>query len=81
MLNNSADCIDPSSQDYLQRLWSAQLDRPGIGIRDDFFESGGSSMQVIEMLMTVSNEFGKEIDFAEFLKEPCILKLSELLGR
>jgi len=37
-------------------------------------------MQVIEMLMTVANKFGKEIDYAEFFKEPCILKLSELLG-
>jgi acyl carrier protein len=70
------------SQDsaYLQQLWSAQLNRPGVDIEQDFFEAGGSSMQVIEMLMTVSTRFGKEIDFAEFFKEPCIRKLGELLG-
>jgi acyl carrier protein len=75
MLNIAAD-----GDDYLLQLWSTQLNRPGIGVRDDFFEAGGSSMQVIEMLMSVSNKYGKEIDYAEFFKEPCIRKLTELLG-
>lgn len=68
-----------SSSHYLIQLWSEQLNHPNVGVHDDFFEVGGSSMQVIEMLMTVSNKFGREIDFAEFFKEPCIRKLSELL--
>lgn len=70
---------DPSNSSYLRQLWSEQLNHPDIGVQDDFFEAGGSSMQVIEMLMTVANRFGKEIDFGEFFKEPCIRKLSELL--
>ena len=64
---------------YLLQLWSSQLDVPRLNVRDDFFEAGGSSMQVIEMLTTVSEEFGKEIDFAEFFSNPCIEKLSRLL--
>jgi acyl carrier protein len=68
-----------SNQEYLAELWRSQLNRPQIGIGDDFFEAGGSSMQVIEMLMTVSNKFGKEIDYSEFFQEPCIRRLSELL--
>lgn len=70
-----------STQDYLSQLWSAQLSRPRMSIQDDFFEAGGSSMQVIEMLMTVSNKFGREIDYVEFFEEPCIRKLTELLER
>jgi acyl carrier protein len=65
--------------EFLLELWGNQLRRPGIDIEADFFESGGSSMQVIEMLMTVSDKYGKDIDYAEFLKEPCIRRLSELL--
>jgi len=72
--------FESSGQAYLQQLWSSQLNLPRVDVNDDFFESGGSSMQVIEMLMTVSNKFGKEIDYAEFFKEPCIRKLNELLG-
>jgi acyl carrier protein len=68
-----------SDRSYLLNLWSAQLNRPDIGEQDDFFAAGGSSMQVIEMLMAVSNRYGREIDFAEFFKEPCVRRLSELL--
>jgi acyl carrier protein len=79
MDNDYGISMEASKQEYLEELWSAQLNHPHIGILDDFFEAGGSSMQVIEMLMTVSSKFGKEIDFAAFFKEPCIRKLSELL--
>jgi acyl carrier protein len=80
MEERTSNRTTPSNHEYLIQLWSEQLNRPQVGIRDDFFESGGTSMQVIEMLTTVSDKYGKEIDFAEFFKEPCILKLSELLG-
>jgi hypothetical protein len=70
-----------SRLDYLTHLWSTQLGRPDIGLSDDFFESGGSSMQLIEMLTTVSTQIGRDIDYAEFLKEPCIRKLDALLGQ
>jgi nonribosomal peptide synthetase DhbF len=72
--------MQTSNREYLVQLWSEQLNRPKVDVYDDFFEAGGSSMQVIEMLTTVSDKFGKEIDFVEFFKQPCILKLSELLG-
>ncbi len=70
---------ESSGREYLIQLWSTQLNRPGLGPQDDFFDAGGSSMQVIEMLMTVAEKFGREIDFAEFFKEPCIRRLGELL--
>jgi acyl carrier protein len=75
----AANGTGTSDKDYLRQLWSTELNRPDIGLSDDFFDAGGSSMQVIEMLMTVSERFGREVDFAEFFKNPCILKLSELL--
>lgn len=75
MLNDAND----GTNEYLLRLWSTKLDHPRLNVRDDFFEAGGSSMQVIEMLTTVAEKFGKEIDYAEFFKDPCIDKLSQLL--
>ena len=69
-----------AEHDYLVKLWSEQLNRPHIDLDVDFFEAGGSSMQVIEMLMTVTNKFGKDIDFAEFFTQPNILRLSQLLA-
>ena len=66
-------------REYLRELWRTQLGRPEISWREDFFAAGGSSMQVIEMLMTVTEHFGAQIDFAEFFKEPSIDRLSDLL--
>jgi hypothetical protein len=71
---------DFAEQDYLRQLWSEQLNVPQVEVNADFFAAGGSSMQVIEMLMTVSTHFCKEIDYEEFFKDPCIRKLGELLG-
>lgn len=70
---------DTATQEYLTQLWVSHLGRAGIGLRDDFFEAGGSSMQVIEMLMSVTGKFDRQIDYAEFFKEPTIHRLSELL--
>jgi acyl carrier protein len=80
MDDRSQGGTEASTQETLVQLWSTQLSRPNVGIHDDFFEAGGSSMQVIEMLMTISDKFGREIDYAEFFRDPCIRKLSELLA-
>lgn len=68
------------AHEYLLKLWSSQLNCPNLNMKDDFFEAGGSSMQVIEMLTTVAEKFGKEIDYAEFFKNPCVDQLSQLLN-
>ena len=80
MEQHSAPGGEAVRREFLQQLWSTQLNRPDVGFQDDFFEAGGSSMQVIEMLMTVADKFGREIDYGQFLQEPCIRKLDELLG-
>jgi hypothetical protein len=76
----SIDGAAPHATAYLLELWGAQLKRPGLGVRDDFFAAGGSSMQVIEMLVTVTTRFGKQIDYEQFFREPCVQTLSELLA-
>lgn len=65
--------------EQIRKLWSDLLERPQIGVLDDFFEAGGSSMQVIEMLSSVSKMFHKNIDHMAFFKEPSIRKLAELI--
>jgi acyl carrier protein len=75
------ECDSAINREYLTQLWSTHLNRTDIDPRDDFFAAGGSSMQVIEMLMTVADKFGREIDYEEFFKEPSISKLTELLER
>lgn len=70
---------DSATHAYLLQLWSTQLERPRLSVQDDFFEAGGSSMQVIEMLTTVAEKYGREIDYVEFFKNPCVDRLTQLL--
>lgn len=71
--------INGDVNEYLLQLWTSQLNCPRLNVRDDFFEAGGSSMQVIEMLTAVTERFGKDIDYAEFFKNPCVDNLSQLI--
>lgn len=79
---NKAALVDSTQNIYekLQALWCDLLERAEVGILDDFFQAGGTSMQVIEMLWTVSVMYGRSIDHMEFYKEPCIRRLVELLS-
>lgn len=74
-----AQDTDGDTNEFLLQLWSTQLNCPRLSVRDDFFEAGGSSMQVIEMLTTVAEKFGKEVDYAEFFTNPCVDNLTKLL--
>lgn len=56
--------IDGPNQEYLAQLWSTQLNWSHVGLAEDLFEAGRSSMQMIEMLISVSRKSGKEIDLA-----------------
>lgn len=76
----ATDSLDASAVTYLTGLWQSHLNRSEIGELDSFFDMGGSSMQVIEMLMVVAERYGRDIDYVEFFKEPCIRRLSELLA-
>lgn len=71
--------VNGEINNYLLNLWRTQLHCPDLNVRDDFFEAGGSSMQVIEMLTTVAERFSREIDFAGFFTNPCVDNLTQLL--
>lgn len=45
------------TEKQLARIWEDTLDLTGIGIDDDFFELGGDSISVLEMLTLVEQKF------------------------
>ena len=51
-----------STEHRLARIWSAMLGVDGVGIRDDFFELGGNSLQAIEVIAQVNELFDGNID-------------------
>ena len=74
----SNDQID-ITEAYLKDLWIKLLGVDIISTDDDFFALGGSSMQVIEMLLAVSEHCNKQIEFVAFFQNPTIANLIQLL--
>src|SRR5690606_2483537 len=63
----------------LYRIWRSILLRPDIGVGDDFFEAGGTSLSAIKMAHAVTEEFGRHLPVAEVVTRPTIEALAALL--
>ncbi|MEM9523102.1 MAG: acyl carrier protein [Pseudomonadota bacterium] len=47
-------------------------DNPGLGEKDDFFDSGISSLTVVNMQMEIENILNKKVETKELMKNPSI---------
>jgi thioesterase domain-containing protein len=58
-------------------LWQQLLGLPHVGIRDDFFALGGSSLLAMRMLYRIEQIFGKALLPVTLFKEPTIEHLAD----
>jgi thioesterase domain-containing protein/acyl carrier protein len=65
----------------LAAIWSAVLGRDRIGINQDFFAIGGSSVLAIETCVRIEQQTGIEVPLATFFESPTIESLASHLGR
>jgi len=75
--------IDPPRNDHERKLveiWRSLLDSPAIGIKDDFFDLGGTSLQTVSLIVEIEKAFGRSIPLSVILTEPTIEKLAVALG-
>jgi amino acid adenylation domain-containing protein len=56
------------TQEMLAEIWRPILKLPAVGIRDDFFASGGHSLVGIQMLSRVRATFGVDISLARLFE-------------
>ncbi|CAL9383898.1 Linear gramicidin synthase subunit B [Streptomyces sp. enrichment culture] len=60
----------------LYRIWRQVLVHPGIGITDDFFAVGGTSLSAIKVAHLIREEFGHDLPIREVLEHPTIERLA-----
>ena len=75
--------IDPPRNDHertLIEIWKSLLDTPSIGIKDDFFDLGGTSLQTVSLIIEIEKAFGRTIPLSVMLTERTIEKLAAALG-
>ncbi|MGQ4475118.1 non-ribosomal peptide synthetase [Streptomyces sp. SAS_276] len=63
----------------LYRIWQRILLHPDIGVSDNFFEIGGTSLSAIKMAHAVTETFGRRLPVGEVMTRPTIETLAALL--
>ncbi|MGW7548038.1 non-ribosomal peptide synthetase [Streptomyces sp. NPDC054770] len=63
----------------LYRIWQRVLLHPAIGVGDNFFDVGGTSLSAIKMAHEVTEAFGRRLPVAEVMVRPTIEALAALL--
>ena len=68
-----------ATEERLATLWRAMLGLDSIGVHDDFFELGGTSMEAMLLVSRVREALGVDLALASFFRATTIARLAELL--
>lgn len=67
------------TQKELSKIWSEILSKDKIGIKDDFFELGGDSLKVTQIISRVRDCFKIELNQVEIFENPTIENLASII--
>lgn len=65
----------------LANLWQDSLGISPIGLHDNFFDLGGSSLEATILITSISDEFHNRISLKDFYEKPTIKELGTLLEK
>ncbi len=66
-------------QEKLAAIWEEVLERPNIGIDDNFFEIGGHSLRATRIVSRIHKVLSAEITLQEFFVKPDIRTIAKLI--
>jgi acyl-coenzyme A synthetase/AMP-(fatty) acid ligase/acyl carrier protein len=58
-------------------IWQEVLERPGIGIRDNFFDLGGHSLLIPQIVFRLNKEFGVELPLRALFGSQTVMELAD----
>ncbi|PUA26609.1 MAG: hypothetical protein B0W54_22975 [Cellvibrio sp. 79] len=64
----------------LVQLWETALGRSPIGLNDDFFALGGSSLSLIRLLSLITNTFGVSLPLSTFFETPILRDIAAVIA-
>jgi amino acid adenylation domain-containing protein len=68
-----------SDERQLAELWCEVLRVDRVGVDDDFFDLGGTSLKAVELFSRVRKRFGIDLPLSTLLEAPTVRKLSSAL--
>ncbi|MEM9644379.1 MAG: amino acid adenylation domain-containing protein [Planctomycetota bacterium] len=81
LVARNGDFIEPRNEmeRKLADLWAQTLNLPDIGIHDDFFHLGGSSLLVTRVVSELADDFEVDLPVRDFFAHPTIAMLAKHL--
>lgn len=79
--DDRCDLIAPRTptEQVLTEIWASLLDRSDIGVGDDWFAIGGSSLAAVSLFGAISDRFGVDLPLNTLLAHPTIESLGRVL--
>jgi amino acid adenylation domain-containing protein len=68
-------------EEQIANIWCEVLRLDRVGTHDDFFDLGGHSLKVAEVLSRLRDIFGVDVPFAAFLAEPTVAGMAAVVVR
>jgi FkbH-like protein len=72
----------PPTSDHearLLELWKNLLATPGLGVEDDYFELGGTSLLAVQLFAEIATELGVDLPLTTILEAPTVRQLARRL--
>ncbi len=63
-------------EQQLVHIWETLLGKTPIGVRDNFFEIGGTSIKIVKLSRQISQALGKEVSVTTLFQYPAIRELA-----
>lgn len=79
--NSNKECETPKS-DYekmVLEIWEEVLQRKGISLNDNFFESGGNSLLLVKVFNLLIEKISVNLQVADLFSNPTIKKIANML--
>ena len=67
-------------QTVLMKIWQKVLGRPQVGINENFFEAGGTSLKAVQVLAMIKRELKQSLSIASIFECPTIALLAAKLS-
>ncbi|HEV2086975.1 MAG TPA: condensation domain-containing protein, partial [Cryptosporangiaceae bacterium] len=67
-------------EEAMAAIWREILERPDIGVLDDFFDLDGNSMHAIRMISRIRETYGVSVRAIDFFESPTVAALAAMVA-
>jgi acyl carrier protein len=81
-LESGVEYVEPRNEidETLVKIWEVVLEKEKIGIKDDFFDLGGHSLKVVQVLSKIQKAFDVKIEMSKIFELTTIEQIGDFIS-